>query len=234
MDKDTDKSNKIIYAILGIIIAVVVIYAIYKIGASNDMLLDNKPSTDLNENDNQNINIYDELDEIKNNVTDIYETSQVEEEIASYTTTIYDQDENRVHNITLANTKLNNFIIKAGEEFSFNNTIGPMGGDMGYKEALGFDSNGNKIKIFGGGLCQISSTLYNTALIAGFEITERHPHSVRVAYVPKDKDATIVYGSLDLKFINNSGSDVKVISTNDNANVTVKLVKITTKTQNKV
>lgn len=234
MDKDTDKSNKIIYAILGIIIAVVVIYAIYKIGASNDMLLDNKPSTDLNKNNEQNINIYDELDEIKNNVTDIYETSQVEEEIATYTTTIYDQDENRVHNITLANTKLNNFIIKAGEEFSFNNTIGPMGGDMGYKEALGFDSNGNKIKIFGGGLCQISSTLYNTALIAGFTITERHPHSVRVAYVPKDKDATIVYGSLDLKFINNSGSDVKVISTNDNANVTVKLIKLTTKTEKKV
>ena len=234
MDKDTDKSNKIIYAILGIIIAVVVIYAIYKIGASNDMLLDNKPSTDLNKDNEQNINIYDELDEIKNNITDIYETSQVEEEIATYTTTIYDQDENRVHNITLANTKLNNFIIKAGEEFSFNNTIGPMGGDMGYKEALGFDSNGNKIKIFGGGLCQISSTLYNTALIAGFTITERHPHSVRVAYVPQDKDATIVYGSLDLKFINNSGSDVKVISTNDNANVTVKLIKLTTKTEKKV
>lgn len=231
MSKDTDnKSNKFIYAILGIIIAAVIIYAIYRITVSNRNLVNNKPNTDLNKN--ENVNIYDGLDEIKNKVTDIYETSQVEEEIASYTTTIYDKDENRVHNITLANSKLNNFIIKAGEEFSFNNTIGPMGGDMGYKKALGFDSNGNKIEIYGGGLCQISSTLYNTALIAGFEITERHPHSTRVAYVPKDKDATIVYGSLDLKFINNSGADVKIYSTNDNANVTIRLVKLVTKNKN--
>ncbi len=101
-----------------------------------------------------------------------------------------------------------------------------MGQEQGYKEAVGFDANGNKIKVFGGGMCQISSTLYNAALMANLEITERHPHSRRVYYVPKDKDATIYYGSLDLKFKNNTENDIKIIATNDNVNVTIKLMKL--------
>ena len=100
--------------------------------------------------------------------------------------------------------------VKKDEEFSFNNTIGPMDEAHGYKEAVGFDTNGKKIKVSGGGMCQISSTLYNSVLIAGLQVTERHPHSRRVYYVPKDKDATILYGSLDLKFVNNSGSKVRI------------------------
>lgn len=152
----------------------------------------------------------------------------VETEIATYTTNIYDKDDNRVHNISLAISKLNNTVIKSGGEFSFNNTIGPMGAGQGFKEAIGFDTNGNKIKMLGGGLCQISSTLYNSALISNMEITERHPHSRRVYYVPIDKDATIYYGHLDLKFKNNTGSDVKIVATNDNTSVVIKLMKIST------
>jgi vancomycin resistance protein YoaR len=93
-------------------------------------------------------------------------------------------------------------------------------------KALGFDSEGNKIQIPGGGICQISSTLYNAVLIAGLEVTERHPHSHRVYYVPQDKDATIFYGTYDLKFINNTDRDIKIETTNDNANVTITLTKI--------
>ena len=97
----------------------------------------------------------------------------------------------------------------------------------GFKKATGFDANGKKIKISGGGLCQISSTLYNSALIANFNVTERHPHSRRVYYVPKDKDATIFYGSLDLKFINNSGSKVRIDASATESTVTITLIKIT-------
>lgn len=223
MKKNNNTYDKIVLAIVIIIIVAVVLYVIYTVITSNNNLLNNK--------NNEDINLYSDGDNTSTK-PDLYTTSTVEEEIAAYTTTIYDRDDNRVHNITLANSKLNEHIIKAGEEFSFNNTIGPMGGDMGYKQALGFDSNGNKIKIYGGGLCQISSTLYNAALIANLEITERHPHSARVYYVPKDKDATIYYGSLDLKFINNTDSDIKILATNDNVNVTIKLIrlkKVTTK-----
>ncbi len=152
---------------------------------------------------------------------------QTETEIAAYTTTIYDKDQNRVDNITLAISKINGKVIEKGSEFSFNGTVGPMGEAQGFKKAVGFDGNGKKIQIPGGGMCQISSTLYNTALIAGLEVTERHPHSRRVYYVPKDKDATILYDSLDLKFINNTDGSIKIYASNDAQNVTVRLVKIT-------
>ena len=146
--------------------------------------------------------------------------------LSSYTSSIYDKDQNRVDNITLANSKLNGVVVKKGTEFSFNNTIGPMNEAQGFKKAVGFDSKGKKIKISGGGLCQISSTLYNAVLDANLEVTERHAHSRRVYYVPKDRDATILYGTLDFKFKNNSDSDIKIEATNDSTNVTITLKKM--------
>ncbi len=154
-----------------------------------------------------------------------------EVEISAFTSTIYDKDEGRIFNISLANTKLNDTIVKQGEEFSFIGTVGTMGEAEGYKKTLGFDSNGNKIQIAGGGLCQLSSTLYNAALDAGLEITERHAHSRRVYYVPKDRDATVCYPSLDFKFINNTDGDIKIKVTNDANYVTVNLYKIVEKTK---
>lgn len=97
---------------------------------------------------------------------------------------------------------------------------------MDTNRQYGFDTNGNKIKISGGGICQISSTLYNSVLMANLEVTERHPHSRRVYYVPQDKDATIYYGSLDFKFINNSGDDLRIDASNTDTNVTIKLIKL--------
>ena len=148
------------------------------------------------------------------------------EQIATYTTTIYDKDEGRIQNIQLSTSKLNDAIIHPNEEFSFNTRIGPMDESQGFKKALGFDGNGNKIQISGGGICQLSSTLYNSALIANLEITERHPHSHRVYYVPVDKDATILYGTYDLKFKNNTNNDIKIEASTDSVNVTVTLYKI--------
>lgn len=151
----------------------------------------------------------------------------VETKIAEFSSNIYDKDENRVHNISLAISKINDVVVKKDETFSFNHTVGPMGLDQGFKEAIGFDTNGEKIKMPGGGMCQISSTIYNAALIANLEIVERHPHSRRVYYVPKDKDATIYYDTLDFKFKNNTGDDIKILATNTNSNVTIILNKIT-------
>ena len=189
-----------------------------KTNKNNIQNISNNTSSNTSNIDSENTNIP------QNNST----TLQIKEiEIASYTTTLYDKEQNRIDNINLAISKLNGKVIQKGEEFSFNNTIGPMDESNGFKKATGFDTNGKKIKISGGGLCQISSTLYNTALIANFNVTERHPHSRRVYYVPKDKDATIFYGSLDLKFINTSDADVKIIASNTDTQVTIKLVKLT-------
>lgn len=155
-----------------------------------------------------------------NNITNL---KKIYEDIATYTTEIYDKDENRMYNIKLACERLDGHIVNAGGEFSFNNTMGEMGEADGYKKAIGFDSNGNNIKMYGGGICQISSTLYNAVLISNLEVTERHAHSRRVYYVPKNKDATVYYGGPDFKFKNTSDSNIMICTTTDGHTVTVTL-----------
>lgn len=244
------KENHVAF-IMWIIIILVVVAAVILILTSNANLFSNEnnnPSeqaknlndNNVNENNNNtsNNNNSDKSEQSNDNTNDKPATAVAKEEkkttpqaptevqIATYTTTLYDKEQTRIDNINLAISKLNGVIIENGAEFSFNNTLGPMNEGNGFKKATGFDSNGKKIKISGGGICQISSTLYNCALIAGFDITERHPHSKRVYYVPKDKDATILYGSLDLKFVNNSGSKVRIDASATKSTVTITLVKI--------
>lgn len=246
------KENHVAF-IMWIIIILVVVAAVILILTSNANLFSNEnnnPSeqaknlndNNVNENNNNNTNSNnnnsDKSEQSNDNTHDKPATAVAKEEkkttpqaptevqIATYTTTLYDKEQARIDNINLAISKLNGVIIENGAEFSFNNIIGPMNEGNGFKKATGFDSNGKKIKISGGGICQISSTLYNCALIAGFDITERHPHSRRVYYVPKDKDATILYGSLDLKFVNNSGSKVRIDASATKSTVTITLVKI--------
>ncbi len=201
-----------------IVIIGVLIYIIYLFIGSNNKLNINEVKdvkTDFNQNINNSnkVNVEKEI---------IYE----EIEIASFTSTLYDNEENRVFNITKACQSLNGVVIEPGQEFSFNDTIGPMGEENGYLKATGFDSQGKLIQVSAGGMCQVSSTLYNVALLANLEITERHPHSRRVYYVPADKDATVYYGSLDLKFINNTDEKIKITAENDNYSVTIKMYKL--------
>lgn len=245
------KENHVAF-IMWIIIILVVVAAVILILTSNANLFSNENTennnpgeqaknlndNNVNENNNNNNNNSGKSEQSNDNTNDKPATAVAKEEkktapqtptevqIATYTTTLYDKEQTRIDNINLAISKLNGVIIENGAEFSFNNTIGPMNEGNGFKKATGFDSNGKKIKISGGGICQISSTLYNCALIAGFDITERHPHSRRVYYVPKDKDATILYGSLDLKFVNNSGSKVRIDASATKSTVTINLVKI--------
>lgn len=217
----------IVFTIILIIIIGIITYTAYTSTNTLQNNTQNQPSTSQNSTTNNtpssNIEVPDKSTEPNAPSTPI----PVETQIAYFASNIYDKDENRVYNIGLAIKKINGTIVKKGEIFSFNDTVGPMGEEQGFKEAIGFDSDGKKIKMFGGGMCQISSTIYNAALMSNLEIVERHPHSRRVYYVPKDKDATIYYGSLDLKFKNNTENDIKIVATNDNTNVTIILNKIT-------
>lgn len=224
MEKNEKKSSDKILSIVSIIVLISLIgYIIYSLFKSNISLNSNK--IDVNKDisniaNTENINTNTESAQIEKQI--IYK----DVEIASFTSTLYDNEENRVYNISKACEILNGVIITNGSEFSFNNTIGPMGEENGYKLAKGFDDKGKLIDIPGGGMCQVSSTLYNVALMANLEIKERHPHSRRVYYVPVDKDATVYYPSLDLKFINNTGYDLKLSAQNDNYSVTIKMYKI--------
>lgn len=212
-------NTKIISYIAIAIIASIFIYIAYLLVRNNNML--NVGLKDKNIDTNISLD-----NDISNEVIAQKEIVYEYEEIASYSSTLIDGEKNRVFNIQKACETLNGVIVKQSQEFSFNDTIGPMGEENGYLKATGFDSNGKNIQISAGGMCQVSSTLYNVLLISGVEITERHQHSKRVYYVPIDKDATVYYGSLDLKFINTLDSDVIIYASTDGYTVNISMQKI--------
>ncbi|MDH7578737.1 MAG: VanW family protein [Bacillota bacterium] len=121
----------------------------------------------------------------------------------SYTTYFDVRNVNRTYNINVAADALDNQLVKPGEVFSFNSVVGPRSEEKGYKEALVIIDDQFTPGI-GGGVCQVSSTLYNAILLAGLEIVERSNHSLPVEYVPLGRDATVAYGGRDLKFRNNT------------------------------
>ena len=118
---------------------------------------------------------------------------------------------NRLTNITLALGAINGTLIQPGEEFSFNQTVGKRTAERGYKVATAY-SGGEVTEELGGGICQVSTTLFNAAVKADLEITERHAHSMPVSYVDKGKDATVSWGSQDLKFKNNTSEPVYIVA----------------------
>jgi len=151
----------------------------------------------------------------------------VEEVISSFSTKVSQKDPDRQTNITLACNSLNGITIKAGEIFSFCNTLGPAKPEDGYKKADTFDGDGNTIQAYGGGKCQVSTTLYNAVLaVPTLTVVERHEHSGPVYYVPEDMDACVSYGSCDFKFANNNDFDIKLYISNTPDSVDVSIVKI--------
>ena len=113
--------------------------------------------------------------------------SQVsEEELTSFSTKIEVDDPDRNKNISLSCEKLNGTIVKPGETFSFTDTVGDADPEEGYEKADVFNSKGDVVQGYGGGNCQISSTLYNAVLeTPNLKVVERHPHGEKVTYVPK-------------------------------------------------
>lgn len=149
--------------------------------------------------------------------------SKKETEIASFTTKIYTKDSGRQNNLTLACSSLNDTIVENGKTFSFSKTVGRATSGKGYKKADVF-RNGDIVEALGGGLCQVSTTLYNAVLkIPELKVTERHPHSNKVTYIKSGRDAAVSYGAQDFKFVNNTGNTLKIKASNTKNNVTVKL-----------
>lgn len=107
----------------------------------------------------------------------------------------------RTTNLKLAMNKLNGVVVGAGETFSYNKTLGKRTAAAGYKEAGGYAAGG-VVQTLAGGICQISSTLYDAVVYANLDIVERHNHMFLAGYVGAGKDATVVYGALDFKFKN--------------------------------
>ncbi len=120
---------------------------------------------------------------------------------------------NRIYNISLAASRVNGILVEPDEEFSFNQNLGDVSRLTGYKEAYVIQ-NGRTVLGDGGGVCQVSTTLFRAILNAGLPITERHAHAYRVSYYeqnsPPGLDATIFYPRVDLKFKNDTGNHILI------------------------
>ena len=133
--------------------------------------------------------------------------------LSSYTTYFDKKNEDRSHNIRLAASLINGTVVQNGDIFSFNNVVGQRTAERGFKKAAIIE-NGEFVEGVGGGVCQVSTTLYNAALLSGCKIAEYHPHSLAVSYVPPSRDAMVSGTFFDLRFENATGSTlyIKAIS----------------------
>ena len=149
-----------------------------------------------------------------------------ETKISSFSTPIVDDHKNRLNNIKITCSRINNTIVESKEEFSFCKVVGQPSASDGYKEAHAF-VDGKLTNAIGGGNCQVSTTVYNAAKkIDGVKITERHMHEKPVGYIEMGKDATVAYDYLDLKFKNNNSFDLKLKAYMKNDKVCVDIYKI--------
>lgn len=140
--------------------------------------------------------------------------------LGSYQTTFNSSATNRTHNIAIASDKINGTLIESGKLFSFNTVVGERTAEAGYDDAPVF-VNGKLEPGIGGGICQVSSTLFNAALLSGMTIEERTPHFEPVGYIPAGRDATVAYGYLDFAFKNPYKAPIYVVSNMEGDTLTV-------------
>lgn len=133
--------------------------------------------------------------------------------LGSYATS-YNPNIQRAINVELAAYRINGVTLEPGQEFSFSQTILPRTPENGYVTAPVINA-GAMTTGYGGGICQVSSTLYAAMIVAGLPATERHPHSLKVSYIPEGLDATISTPYKDLKFINIYDTPIQINATTD-------------------
>lgn len=176
------------------------------------------------------INIYKLVPELKVEFKEqipVITAAQLEDQkitglLASYTTRFDPTQSARTENVRIAAKALDMAIIKPGETLSFNQIVGKRTVEGGYKDAY-IIVNGEFVPGLAGGICQISSTLYNTGLLANLAVTQRSNHALAISYVPLGQDATVAYPDLDLKFNNNSGGYLLVRTRMNYNTVTIEL-----------
>jgi len=152
------------------------------------------------------------------------------DELASYSTKLNTALIGRTNNIRLGSQKINGYVLNPGDVFSFNKVVGKRTYEAGFRDAKIYQGD-TMVDDLGGGICQITSTLYAATLLADMETVERHNHRFTVTYIPLGYDATVFYGSLDFKFRNNMQYPVKIDARLNGGTLTIKLMG--TKTEDK-
>ena len=142
--------------------------------------------------------------------------------LATFSTNYLQSNVNRTTNLRLAANKINGTVLLPGEEFSYNKTVGERTIAAGFKEAAIF-SGGKVVDGLGGGICQISTTLYDAVVKANLEVTERRNHQFVTSYAPAGQDATVVWGSQDFKFKNTREYPIRITASVANGVATVQV-----------
>ena len=180
-----------------------------------------------NDNNGSSYQATKTLAEYQNHINTTIEPAIVESELYTFSTPIKTSDDNRLNNIKITCSRINNTIVKQNKVFSFCDIVGKPTSEDGYKPADAFGKDNKIIKAIGGGNCQVSTTVYNAALgVKGLKITERHEHDRDVAYIKDGKDATVAYDYLDLKFKNTNNFDIKLYAYVKDKKVYVKINKL--------
>lgn len=142
--------------------------------------------------------------------------------LAEYTTSFSPHNENRVTNISLSAQKTSNVLLMPGEEFSYNDLTGKRIASNGYKDAPVI-INGKLEQDVGGGVCQVSSTLFNSVMYSGLEVTSRRSHSLKSSYVPLGQDAMVTDGGSDFRFKNPYNHPVYIKNVVSNGHITSRI-----------
>ena len=197
--------------------------------SNQDTYTAERTDTEINYKETNKIDTEDEKEnekEIKKENKEV-QRNKKEEKIAEFSTRLPKETKARDNNINLACKTLNGTVIKQGETFSLWENLGCPTKEKGYEKAKTFTSEGEITKSYGGGICQISTTIYNAVLkVDGLKITERHEHSREVPYIKDGKDAAVSYNTSDLKFKNNLEYDVKIEAKLEDEKVKIKLIRI--------
>lgn len=153
--------------------------------------------------------------------------------LGAFTSTYKESNVPRSINVKLATNKINNVILLPGEEFSYNKIVGERTYANGFREASVYTSSG-VVNGLGGGICQVSSTLYNSVLRANLEVIERRNHRYAVSYVPLGTDATVAWGSIDFRFKNNRTYPIKIVASSVNGVCSVSIMGLKEETEHEV
>lgn len=151
------------------------------------------------------------LNIIRPNVTtNMIGTEAFPDLLSTFSTRYVASNRNRSINLMLAGNKINGTVLMPGETFSYNKVVGARTIAAGYKEAPIY-VNGKEVDGLGGGICQVTSTLYNAVVFANLQIVQRTNHQFIPSYVPASRDATVVYGLTDFQFKNNRNYPIKIV-----------------------
>ena len=155
-----------------------------------------------------------------NLTTEEAESMGIVDKLGGYTTEPYEGTYDRQINVRITTKYANNVILAPGEEYDFDEQIGPRTEARGYRLAKGITGPGKLEDVLGGGICQVSTTLFNAVFEAGLKITERHNHTLYISHYPAGRDATVTGGGYNLRFVNDTDNHILVRGSSDGVTTT--------------